>query len=434
MTGIPLPLPRLGITPAAGAKLFVYQAGTTTKVNTYTTSALSVANSNPLSADAAGLFGAVYIDPTLGALKIVLSPSTDTDPPASPTLTQDNLWLPSQVLPAVLSKSANYTVSTADGFDVLIEVDASGGAVTIAPYTAVGNAGKRICVKKIDSSANTVTIDPNGAQTIDGSTTKVLSTQYDSALLESDGANWMIVGLGRVPNLTAVLSKTTTYSVAVTDGDDVLILADATAGAMSINLYAVSGQSGKRVTVIKTDTSANAVTIDGSGAETINGLTTYVITGQYQSATVETNGTAWFIRSQTSKVLQIVAATYSTQVDSSSATYADTGLTANITPVSITSKILAIVHQAGVRKTGNTQVALKLLRGSTLVAQFETQAAFTNSTLENNTSAGCVALDAPASVAAQTYKTQFNSAAGVATGTVQSANCTSTMVLLEVAA
>ena len=69
-------------------------------------------------------------------------------------------------------------------------------------------------------------------------------------------------------------------------------------------------------------------------------------------------------------VLQVVNATYSTQVDTTSGSYVDTGLTASITPSSSTSKILVLVsHQISISAStgyGNVQ----LLRGSTSVSVF----------------------------------------------------------------
>jgi hypothetical protein len=91
--GIACPLPRLGFPLTSGLKAFFYQPGTTTKQYTYTTSSLSVANSNPVQADSNGLFPAVFLDPTLG-YKIVIAPSTDSDPPSSPIFTQDSFYLP----------------------------------------------------------------------------------------------------------------------------------------------------------------------------------------------------------------------------------------------------------------------------------------------------------------------------------------------------
>jgi hypothetical protein len=53
------------------------------------------------------------------------------------------------------------------------------------------NAGRRIVIKKVGSG--TITIDPAGAQTIDGSTTKAINSSYGSLELFSDGSNWHII-------------------------------------------------------------------------------------------------------------------------------------------------------------------------------------------------------------------------------------------------
>jgi len=42
-------------------------------------------------------------------------------------------------------------------------------------------------------SGGTVTIDHSGAQTINGSSTATISTQYETKTIISDGANWLIV-------------------------------------------------------------------------------------------------------------------------------------------------------------------------------------------------------------------------------------------------
>jgi hypothetical protein len=45
----------------------------------------------------------------------------------------------------------------------------------------------------LDSSGNAVTVDGNGAETINGAATKALSTQYETVHIMSDGANWIIL-------------------------------------------------------------------------------------------------------------------------------------------------------------------------------------------------------------------------------------------------
>jgi hypothetical protein len=59
--------------------------------------------------------------------------------------------------------------------------------------TAVGCIGRRYTIKKTDASANAVTIATTSSQTIDGTTTKALSTQYAAYTVQSDGANWQII-------------------------------------------------------------------------------------------------------------------------------------------------------------------------------------------------------------------------------------------------
>lgn len=89
----------------------------------------------------------------------------------------------------IRSENANYNAVAAD---CVILMDASGGARTVNLPTAVGIAGKVYHVKKTDSSGNAVTIDPNGAQTVDGSGTYAITVQYQSISVISDGANWRI--------------------------------------------------------------------------------------------------------------------------------------------------------------------------------------------------------------------------------------------------
>jgi hypothetical protein len=42
-------------------------------------------------------------------------------------------------------------------------------------------------------STNTLTIDPNGTETIDGTTTFALTAQEASVTLITDGSNWFII-------------------------------------------------------------------------------------------------------------------------------------------------------------------------------------------------------------------------------------------------
>lgn len=77
--------------PYSGAKLFTYAAGSSTKQTTYQDSAGSVAHTNPIVLDANGRVPAAVWGTTSQTYKLVLAPAADTDPPASPIFTVDNV-------------------------------------------------------------------------------------------------------------------------------------------------------------------------------------------------------------------------------------------------------------------------------------------------------------------------------------------------------
>jgi len=84
-----------------------------------------------------------------------------------------------------------------------------------------------------------------------------------------------------------VQTKSTTYTALVTDD---LIICTA---SMTVNLYAASGNAGRRITIKSTTTSS--VTIDGNGAETIDGALTQVIDQQYMALTLQCDGSNWHL-------------------------------------------------------------------------------------------------------------------------------------------
>lgn len=86
----------------------------------------------------------------------------------------------------LVGSSATYFVLPSD---FLIDVDVSGGTSDIAlPTSFAGNL--TIAVKKSDISNNTVILNGNG-NTIDGSSTLLLSSQYDMIICQWDGAEWV---------------------------------------------------------------------------------------------------------------------------------------------------------------------------------------------------------------------------------------------------
>jgi hypothetical protein len=88
--------------------------------------------------------------------------------------------------------TANTTLDS-QGFDALITIDTTSGAVTVTPPSAVAIKGRRYTIKKLNAGANNVVIDPNGAETIDGAATLTFNTQWQTVRIISDGSNWLVL-------------------------------------------------------------------------------------------------------------------------------------------------------------------------------------------------------------------------------------------------
>ena len=167
----------------------------------------------------------------------------------------------------------------------------------------------------------------------------------------------------------------------------------------------------------------------GTGIFTIaapNSNTNRTLTLPDNSGTLITNATA-------GTVLQVVNGTYSTITSNGTTTFADTGLTASITPTSATSKILVLVNQSGVYgNVTNSGVNIRLQRNSSDICIFAIAYAFGAAVIL--CSASTSYLDSPATTSTVTYKTVFARYGGSGNAVVQGNGDVSTITLLEIAA
>jgi hypothetical protein len=99
-------------------------------------------------------------------------------------LTADALVLTNETITA-----STDTLDTTDG---VIFLDATSNDITITLPTAAAGDGLVYWIKRIDTSANVVTVDGNGAETIDNNATVTLNTM-DSITITSDGTEWWII-------------------------------------------------------------------------------------------------------------------------------------------------------------------------------------------------------------------------------------------------
>lgn len=171
-------------TPGNGVQVFFYQAGTSTKQTAYKDNTASAAHTNPMILDSGG-------NPPSGSdvwfvqgqtYKVVYAPSNDTDPPASPYRTLDNL-------------SGINDLSSQVGFEWIqapVATFANGTSFVLSgDYTSSGAAdvGRRV---KASVTAGTYYGRIQSRSVSSGSTTVQVVREAGATALDSglSGLNW----------------------------------------------------------------------------------------------------------------------------------------------------------------------------------------------------------------------------------------------------
>lgn len=155
----------------------------------------------------------------------------------------------------------------------------------------------RVTAKSTDTFTITRTQENTSARSIqvgDQIATNITAkwfTDIETNKLEKSGdtmtGDLIVTGIA-----TALSSKTTTYSITTTDS---ILLCSASGGAFTVTLPTAASVSGRSYSIKKTDSTSNAVTIATTLSQTIDGQTTQLLGVQYQSITVVSDGSNWFI-------------------------------------------------------------------------------------------------------------------------------------------
>jgi len=207
--------------------------------------------------------------------------------------------------------------------------------------------------------------------------------------------------------------------------------------AAALSIYPLSGFGIASSTAVTTAADNAQVFYTGSAvtskAYTVLGYVTYesglATAGTYASAPTRVQVYTADV-SLPCRPVQTVAATTNTQTASTSAVYADTTLTATITPTSAANRVFVQSNNVGLYKDPSAlAIGIKLYRGSTEIAYSHTL----NSGAVYATSGGIAfnVLDPPNSAAAIIYKTQASAESGLGTVYTQEGSGRSTVVLTE---
>lgn len=103
-----------------------------------------------------------------------------------------------------------------------------------------------------------------------------------------DGSQWLYFAPDAASATTITSSTALTYTQS-------LVFVDATLGSVTLTIPSASGNSGKQFNIKKIDASINTIILDPIGSETIDGDTTLTVLNQYDSVTIASNGSNWFI-------------------------------------------------------------------------------------------------------------------------------------------
>jgi hypothetical protein len=153
----------------------------------------------------------------------------------------------------------------------------------------------------------------------------------------------------------------------------------------------------------------------------------------------EATGLKWAAPAGGGKVLQVVSATSSTETTVSGTSYADSGLSATITPTSATSKILVLVDQlTHVFRAGSVGASIltQIVRTSTSIYNSQSVRFIDSGATDVDFACrvGMVYLDSPSTTSATTYKTQIAGTSGTTTVKAQYDNKICSITLLEIGA
>lgn len=127
-----------------------------------------------------------------GIIRLLKAHKTRHEAGGADEMSLAGLTVASEDISFTLNEYTSAQTLTADNY--LVIVDASSGNIKITLPASASHTNRIYTIKKIDSSGNSVTIDANSAEKIDGEETVVLNLQYAYVTIVCDGDEWFIIG------------------------------------------------------------------------------------------------------------------------------------------------------------------------------------------------------------------------------------------------
>ena len=138
-----------------------------------------------IDADSSNSRAALQVQGSNGAIE-VLFVASGGNIGIRTTAPNSTLQTNGSVSSSYITKTATYTITSDD-----YTINCTANTFTTTLPTAVGITGRIYNIK--NSGTGTITIAANGTETIDGSLTAIIATQYNSITIQSTGTNWIII-------------------------------------------------------------------------------------------------------------------------------------------------------------------------------------------------------------------------------------------------
>lgn len=171
-------------------------------------------------------------------------------------------------------------------------VSSYGGAVEFRLPAASTHNGRTVTVKKVDGSANPVTVTADGGPGPDGAPL-ILASRFDQVTAVSNGAGWWVTSSNLMPQNTQFVEGAGPFTP---DLLKPLYLVSSSVGELEFRLPPASAGAGRTVTIKKSDVSDNAVLVTEQGGAGPDGRV-WRLGKRYDFVTVASNGGNWWVTS-----------------------------------------------------------------------------------------------------------------------------------------
>ncbi len=286
-------------------KFTVDNAGNLVNVGTYhkvtitepaTSATLTITDGKTLTvADNASISGTNTGDNTTATVEVVTDTASATTWPALYEAATGSIAVHTDAGLTYNATTANLTTTTFTGAlvgNATTSTNTTGNAATVT----VADAGEDTTTYPLLGIDLTGNMSPrtDAGLSYQGTTNALTATTFVGALNGAASANVLkagdtMTGALAMPIVTKAFADTG-YTLTISD---YTVLANAVGGAITLNLPTAVGITGRIYVIKKIDATVNAITIDASSSQTIDGDLTRLIYNQYEAVTIQSDGSNW---------------------------------------------------------------------------------------------------------------------------------------------